>query len=84
VAATVAADSNTQVMRYRSYVVAFKLAKDELLKRDHLVLRARDHEDVVNVREKDAAGKRIYKYARVGLKWLVADRGKKACKFFVL
>jgi hypothetical protein len=64
--------------------VAFKLAKDKLLKRDYLVLRMRDYKDVVNVREKDAASKRIYKYAQVGLKWLIADRGKKACKFFVL
>jgi hypothetical protein len=48
--------------------VAFELAKDKLLKRSYLVLRARDYKDVVNVREKDAACKRIYKYARICLK----------------
>jgi hypothetical protein len=48
--------------------VVFKLAKDKLLKRSYLVLRARDYKDVVNVREKDAACKRIYKYARICLK----------------
>jgi hypothetical protein len=48
--------------------VAFELAKDKLLKRSYLVLRARDYEDVVNVREKDAACKRIYKYAKICLK----------------
>jgi hypothetical protein len=71
-------------MRYRSHIVAPELAKDELLKRGHLVLRTRDHENVVNVRENNAASERICKYAQVGLKWLVANRGKKACKFFVL
>jgi hypothetical protein len=55
-------------MRYRSYVVAFKLAKDKLLKRGHLVLCARNYKDVVNVREKDAASKRINKYAQICLK----------------
>jgi hypothetical protein len=48
--------------------VAFKLAKDKLLKRGYLVLRTRDHDNVVNVREKDAASERIYKYARISLK----------------
>jgi hypothetical protein len=64
--------------------VAPELAKDELLERGHLVLRTRDHENVVNVCENNTAGKRICKYAWISLKWLVANRGKKACKFFVL
>jgi hypothetical protein len=63
--------------------VAFELAKDKLLKRGHLVLRTRNYENVVNIREKDAASKRIYKYVQISLKWLVANRGKKARKFFV-
>jgi hypothetical protein len=48
--------------------VAFKLAKDKLLKRGYLVLRARDYKDVVNVREKDAASERINEYAQICLK----------------
>jgi hypothetical protein len=48
--------------------VAFELAKDKLLKRGYLVLRTRDYNNVVNVRKKDAASKRIYKYARISLK----------------
>jgi hypothetical protein len=48
--------------------VAFELTKDKLLKRSYLVLRARDYKDVVNIREKDAACKRIYKYVRICLK----------------
>jgi hypothetical protein len=64
--------------------VAFKLAKDKLLKRDYLILCTRNYKDVINVREKNAASKRIYKYAQISLKWLVANRGKKARKFFAL
>jgi hypothetical protein len=48
--------------------VAFKLAKDKLLKRGYLVLRARNYKDVVNVHKKDAASKRINKYAQICLK----------------
>jgi hypothetical protein len=48
--------------------VAFKLAKDKLLKRGYLVLRTRNYNNVVNVRKNDAVSNRIYKYARVGLK----------------
>jgi hypothetical protein len=64
--------------------VAFKLAKDKLLKRGYLVLRTCNYKNIVNVRKKDTASKRIYKYAQISLKWLIANRGKKARKFFVL
>ena len=64
--------------------MAFELAKDKLLKHSYLVLRTRDHNNVINIREKDATGIIIYKYARISLKWLVADRGKEARKLFVL
>jgi hypothetical protein len=79
---TIAAYTDTQVVRDRTKIMTLELAEQLSLKLSHLGLCTSDHDEVINVCKDDEASV-VYKDAWVRFNWVEANRFEVFCELLV-